>query len=212
MITIKTFVFNPFQENTYLLYDKSRQCIIIDPGMFAEAEKNDLVNFIESAGLTPEAVVNTHCHVDHMLGCHFLKEKYHVPFYIHRMELQTLETAQQFGDFFGLKIEQIPVPDHYLKDNEDFTFGSSSLRILHVPGHSEGSIALYSEPDSFILTGDVLFCGSIGRTDLPGGDYSTLIGSIREKLVPLPGNVIVYPGHGQNTTIQHEHDTNPFLM
>jgi glyoxylase-like metal-dependent hydrolase (beta-lactamase superfamily II) len=212
MITLKTFVFNPFQENTYLLFDESKKCIIIDPGMYTESERKEIIDFIGSIGLIPEAIVNTHCHVDHILGCHFLKEKYTLPFYIHPLEMKSLESAQQFGDFFDIKIEQLPSPDFYLSDDDNFKFGSSSLQIMHVPGHSEGSVALYSEADNFVLTGDVLFSGSIGRTDLPGGDYQTLIKSIREKLISLPGKVKVYPGHGPETSIQMEYDTNPFLV
>jgi len=211
MITIKTFVFNPFQENTYLLSNESNKCIIIDPGMSTVNERKELISFIDAKNLEPQAIVNTHCHVDHILGCSYLKEKYNIPFYIHKLEMQSLDSAKQFGEFFGLTIEQLPVPDRYLNETDDFIFGSTSFSIIHLPGHSEGSIALYSEPDKIILTGDVLFYGSIGRTDLPGGNYNTLVKNIHEKLLSLPGDVIVYPGHGPKTTIQNEHDTNPFL-
>ena len=128
-----------------------------------------------------KAIVNTHGHIDHVLGCLYLKEKYKLPFYIHEMELPLLENAVQFGDFFGIDAEPPPAPDHYLIEGHDFKFGISSLQIYHVPGHSEGSIALYSEPDKIIITGDVLFYGSIGRTDLPGGNYNTLVKQIRER-------------------------------
>ena len=211
MITIKTFIFNPFQENTYLLYDESKECIIIDPGMNSTPEQDMLIKFIESNDLIPKAIVNTHCHIDHILGCCYVKEKYHIPFYIHRLEIPHLENAKQFGEFFGIEIKDPPIPDHYLDEKSVFNFGSSTLQLLHVPGHSEGSIAFYSKKDKLILTGDVLFYGSIGRTDLPGGDYNTLIKNINEKLMSLPKDVIVYPGHGPQTTIQNEYDTNPFL-
>ena len=211
MISIKTFVFNPFQENTIILFDDSNHCIIVDPGMNNETEEKELVSFINNNGLLPQAIVNTHCHVDHILGCVFLKEKYALPFYAHRLELRLIETAQEFGEFFGLKVKQPPVPDTFLEEGKDIILGESTLRVIHVPGHSEGSIALYSESYKFIITGDVLFYGSIGRTDLPGGNYNTLIRSIRGKIMVLPKDVAVFPGHGSNTTIQHEYDTNPFL-
>jgi len=211
MIALKTFIFNPFQENSYILSDESKECIIVDPGMNSPAEQDELINYIKNNNLLPKAIVNTHCHVDHVLGCLCLIKKYTIPFYAHELEIPLLETAIQFGEFFGLEVEQPPAPDHYLTEGQEYNFGVSSLQILHVPGHSKGSVALYSKTDKLILTGDVLFYGSVGRTDLPGGDYNTLINSIREKIMSLPKDVDVYPGHGPKTTIQYEYDTNPFL-
>lgn len=211
MITLKTFVFNPFQENTYALNDESKECIIVDPGMNSPAEQEELIRYIEKNNLLPKAIVNTHCHVDHILGCQYLVKKYNIPFYANKLEIPLIETAIQFGEFFGLEIEQPPMPDHYLTENNNYNFGNSSFQVFHVPGHSEGSVALYSKEDKLVITGDVLFYGSIGRTDLPGGNYNTLINSIRQKLMMLPKDVEVYPGHGPKTTIQNEYDTNPFL-
>ena len=211
MITLKIFVFNPFQENTYVLSDESKECIIVDPGMNSQEEQDELNHYIEKNNLLPKAIVNTHCHVDHVLGCQHLIKKYNIPFYANELEIPLLETAIQFGEFFGLEVEQPPMPNHYLTEDKEYNFGNSSLQIFHIPGHSAGSVALYSKEDKLILTGDVLFHGSIGRTDLPGGSYDTLINSIREKLMTLPKDVDVYPGHGPKTTIQNEYDTNPFL-
>ncbi len=211
MIALQKFVFNPFQENTYILSDESKECIIIDPGMYTIEEQEELDNYIKINRLIPKAIVNTHGHVDHILGCRFLKEKYNLPFYIHKLETKVLETSLQFGDFFGLQLKEPPAPDYFLDETNEFRFGNSILELFHVPGHSQGSIALYSRADKVILTGDVLFYGSIGRTDLPGGDYNTLIQSICDKIMSLPKDFTVFPGHGPKTTIQYEYDTNPFL-
>lgn len=211
MINIKVFVFNSFQENTFVISDESKDCIIVDPGMSSKEENEELSNYIEEIKLTPIAMINTHCHVDHVLGCKYIKEKYQVPFYIHPLEKMLLERAQDFGSFFGMEVEPPPAADHYLEDNAVYKFGRTEIDIIHVPGHSTGSIALYSKPDASIIMGDVLFRGSIGRTDLPGGDYDTLIRGIKQKILVLPREVIAYPGHGPSTTIGDEYDTNPFL-
>lgn len=211
MINIKVFVFNSFQENTFVISVESNNCIIVDPGMSTKEEKEELSNYIEETKLTPVAMINTHCHVDHVLGCKYIKEKYQIPFYIHPDEKMLLERAQDFGDFFGMEVEPPPAADYYLEDNSVYKFGDTELNIIHVPGHSTGSIALYSKPDASIIMGDVLFRGSIGRTDLPGGDYDTLIRGIKQKILVLPREVIAYPGHGPSTTIGDEYDTNPFL-
>jgi hydroxyacylglutathione hydrolase len=212
MLTVKTFVFNDFQENTYLLYDHTLACCVIDPGMNSESERMEFDDFILQHKLKPGEIINTHCHVDHVLGCKYLKSRYNIPFYIHMKEIDVLEKAQLYGNFFGLKVETPPSPDHYVEEGETFKIGESELKFFHVPGHSEGSIALYCATDRILITGDVLFRGSIGRTDLPGGDYTTLIKSIKTKLMTLPGNVDVYPGHGAKTTIENERNSNPFLI
>jgi hydroxyacylglutathione hydrolase len=211
MIKLEAFVFNPFQENTFLLSDESGKCIIIDPGMYDPGENRQITEFIQDRGLIPEAIVNTHCHVDHVLGCRYLKDQYDIPFCFHKDDQEMLERAPELGAIFGLEVDMLPEADRYLVAGEKFQFGNSELQLIHVPGHSKGSLALYSEPDKFVITGDALFNGSIGRTDLPGGDYNTLIESIRNRLMTLPGEVKVYPGHGPSTTIAYEHDTNPFL-
>ena len=212
MITIKTFVFNSFQENTYILFDESKSCIIVDPGMNSSNEETTLQDYILQNKLKPTAMINTHCHIDHVLGCKFVKDTYKVPFYIHPDEVPVLDNAIEFGEMFGLHVEAPPTPDKYLNQGDKYIFGVSELQIMHVPGHSPGSITLYSAPDNFIITGDVLFYGSIGRTDLPGGDYQTLIDNIKSKILVLPREVKAFPGHGPYTTIGDEYDTNPFLV
>jgi hydroxyacylglutathione hydrolase len=212
MIKVNTFTFNPFQENTYLLSDHTKKCKVIDPGMNSDEERKEFDQFLIAHDLVLEAIVNTHCHVDHVLGCKYLKEKYNVPFCIHRQELQMLENVQLFGEYFGLETEPPPAPDEFISENDLLTIGDSKLKIIHVPGHSEGSLVFYSLEDGFLIAGDVLFRGSIGRTDLPGGDYNTLIYSIRSKILTLPLNTRVFPGHGPYTTVENESKTNPFLI
>ena len=212
MVKIKSFVFNDFQENTIVLSDESNRCIFIDPGCFVEQERKELDNFLKDNNLTPEMIVNTHCHVDHILGNNYLVDKYNLPVYAHVSDEKLIATAKEYAKLFGLNISSPPAVTSYLKDGDTLSFGNSSLSVIHVPGHSPGSIALYHLEQKFIIAGDVLFYGSIGRTDLPGGNYDMLINSIRQKLLTLPGDVIVYPGHGPVTTIQQEHDTNPFLQ
>jgi hydroxyacylglutathione hydrolase len=211
MIHIKIFEFNAFQENTYVLFDETKQCIIFDPGCNNPKEKKELTDFIEKEQIIPKAIINTHCHVDHLLGCKFVHDKYKVPFYAHKDEIMLIEKAKELGAFFGIEVEQPPIPDFFLSDGQKFTFGNSELLISHVPGHSPGSIAIYNINSKIIITGDVLFRGSIGRTDLPGGDFDTLIECIKSRLLILPREVVVYPGHGPNTTIGNEIDSNPFL-
>lgn len=211
MIKLEVFVFNPFQENTFLLSDESGKCIVVDPGMYDPRENKQISEFIEARKLIPEAIVNTHCHVDHVLGCRYLMDQYTIPFCFHEDEQEMLDRAPELGAIFGLKVDKLPEADRYLVAGEKFQFGNSELQLIHVPGHSKGSLALYSESDKFVITGDALFNGSIGRTDLPGGDYNTLIESIWNNLMILPRDVKVYPGHGPSSTIGYEHDTNPFL-
>ncbi len=212
MIKIKYFVFNDFQENTFVLFDESNRCIIIDPGCFMNQEKTELEDFLQSNNLVPEKIVNTHSHVDHILGNSYLVDKYNLPVYAHEADEMLISTAREYAKLFGLTISQPPVINQFLKDNDELTFGNSSLKVMHVPGHSPGSLAFYSVEQKFVISGDVLFYGSIGRTDLPGGNYDLLINSIKQKLLKLPGDTEVYPGHGPVTTIQQEHDTNPFLQ
>lgn len=211
MITVKRFVFNSFEENTYLLFDESKNCLIVDPGMNSSNEEESFIDYIKQNNLNPVAIINTHCHVDHVLGCKFVKNAFQIPLYIHPDETHVLKSAVSFGEFFGLQVDTPPDPDKFLNQDDTYTFGNSKLQIMHIPGHSPGSITLYSNSDNFIITGDVLFNGSIGRTDLPGGDYPTLIKHIKSKLLVLPREVVVFPGHGPYTTIGNEYDTNPFL-
>ncbi len=212
MIKVQKFVFNPFSENSFLLYDETGECVLADMGSYTVDEKKKVLYFIENNRLKPVMIVNTHCHVDHVLGNSFFKNKFKIINAAHADDEFLLENAVETGKIFGLEVEAPPKSDVYLQEGKRISFGNSFLEIIHVPGHSPGSVALYSKDDNFILTGDVLFNGSIGRTDLPGGDYDTLIRSIREKLLELPDDVLVYCGHGAETTIGEEKVNNPFLL
>ncbi|MFC2151344.1 MBL fold metallo-hydrolase [Bacteroidota bacterium] len=211
MTRIKSFVFNPFQENTYLLYDETNECIIIDAGCNDEHEFVQLDRFIAEKNLTLKSIVNTHCHIDHIMGNAHLVNKYNVPTIAHKEDMPLLERSNDMALAFGFNVQEPPKPTQFVVENDKIEFGNTILKVKHVPGHSPGSIALYNEKDQFVIVGDVLFQGSIGRTDLPGGNYDTLISSIKEKLFILDGAVEVYPGHGEKTTIEHEKNTNPFF-
>jgi len=211
MLKIKTFVFNPFQENTFLLYDETNECVIIDAGNHNLNEKNELFTFIEEQKLTPKYLINTHCHIDHIMGNADVMEKYNIPSIAHQEDLPLIERVNDMALAFGFQVKEPPKPNKLVVDSENITFGNSTLEVRHVPGHSPGSIAIIAKDEHFAVVGDVLFKGSIGRTDLPGGDYNTLIHSIKQKLFILDDEFVVYPGHGDSTTIYHEKSTNPFF-
>ena len=210
---IKRFVFNPFQENTFVLYDESKECVIIDPGCYEKAEEEELENFISENGLKPVALLNTHCHIDHILGNQFVAEKWGVELQMHKDDLPLLENAGQVSKMYGLQnYSGSPFPKHFLKEGDKFTFGESELNIIFTPGHAPGHICFYSEKNNLIISGDVIFQMSIGRTDLPFGDYDTLIKSITEKIFPLPGQTQIHCGHGPSTVLNYEREHNPFLQ
>jgi len=211
MISIKKFTFNPLQENTYVLYDETGDCIIIDAGCYFSYEKEELVSFIEESGLNPVKLVNTHCHFDHILGITFCRTKYKVPFYMHQDDEFLIERAAEQGDVFGVPLEPVGPPDGLISEGEQVRFGNSWLETIHVPGHAPGSLVFYHPGQKFMLAGDVLFNGSIGRTDLPRGNYGQLIRNIRAKLLILPEDTVVYCGHGPETSIGAEKKSNPFL-
>ena len=211
MLKIDSFTFNPFQENTYVLSDESGECIIIDPGCYDAEEKEELSIFIDSKGLKPVKILLTHAHIDHVLGINFLAGKYGLPIVMNSIETELLKSASIYGQMWGIQVEPAPDPQEFLKDGDTFTFGKTELEVLFTPGHSPGSLSFYHRPTKQLIAGDVLFYGSIGRTDLPGGNFETLEKSIRTKLYTLEDDVIVYSGHGQSTTIGHEKRTNPFV-
>jgi hydroxyacylglutathione hydrolase len=208
---IKEFVFNPFQENTYVVYDESLECVIIDPGCYDTGEEQELKNFIEDSRLQPVALLNTHCHIDHVFGNQFIATTYNLKPQIHELEVRVLQSAVMVAEMYGLEVTASPEGEITLVDNGLFRFGNTELKMIFTPGHSPGSICFYSEKDNILIGGDVLFQGSIGRTDLPGGDYHTLISSIKQKLFLLPDGTVVFPGHGPQTTIGYEKKFNPFL-
>lgn len=211
MIAFQNFVFNELGVNSFVLYDNTQQCIVVDPGCNTDNQRNELISFINSHKLKTAYIINTHGHFDHVFGNSWAKSVFDCPLLMHKDDLPLIENADKYAGIFGFHISKPPLPDGYLADNELICFGDSSLKIIHVPGHSPGSICLYAESEGLLICGDVLFNGSIGRTDLPGGDQDLLISGIQMKLMTLPGNTVVWPGHGPKTTIKHEYDTNPFL-
>jgi glyoxylase-like metal-dependent hydrolase (beta-lactamase superfamily II) len=212
MIQIETFIFNPFQENTYLVSDDTGACILIDPGCHFENERRQLKDYIEKHRLQPQLIVHTHGHIDHVLGINFIKEAYGIKAVMHPDDLSVLRSSKDFGRMVGLEIDQPGDPELHVFDDEQVKFGNTSLEVFHVPGHSPGSIALYHQDRGILYPGDVLFRRGIGRTDLMGGDYSTLVRSIKERLFTLPEATTVYPGHGEPTTIGEEKRENPVLL
>lgn len=210
MISIKTLVFNPFAENTSILYDETGECVIVDPGCYTSEEKDHLKKVIERDNLKPVALVNTHCHIDHVLGNEFVMDEYHLELEIPEDDEETYNAVPTYAGTYGFPLYRHVKADKLIKPGQKITFGNSSLKALYVPGHSKGHLAFVSEDDKICVGGDVLFDNSIGRTDLPGGDFNTLIDSIQNVLFKLPEEMVVYPGHGPTTTIGKEMKSNPF--
>jgi len=208
---INRLVFSPIDVNTYVLADDSDDCAIIDCGCYDNSEFDRLVRFIESRKLNPVLLLNTHCHLDHVFGNGFMLEKYNLKTLSGVEDEVNRIKAAKHAALFGLSMDEPPEPGGFIADRQKIKFGSTELIALNVPGHSPGSIAFYCEKDGCVFTGDALFAGSIGRTDLEGGDYDTLINSISGRLFVLPPSTIVYPGHGSQTTIENERMTNPFF-
>lgn len=205
------FVFSPIEVNTYILSDNSGKCAVIDCGCYEKAEFGKLSRFLDNKSLEPVLLLNTHCHLDHIFGNKMFLEKYNIRTYCHGNEETNRKDSIIHADIFRLKMEIPPEPAGLLKDGEIVTFGTTELKVLFVPGHSSGSLAFYCEKEGVVFTGDALFAGSIGRTDLSGGNYDILIHSIKTKLFVLPPSTIVYPGHGESTTIEREIKTNPYF-
>jgi hydroxyacylglutathione hydrolase len=205
-------VFSPIQVNTYILADKSGECAIIDCGCYDKNEFAQLAGFIESKNLKPVLLLNTHSHLDHIFGNGFMLEKYGLRTFCCELDEQNRLDASDHARLFGLTMKEPPEPGGFITDNQEITFGTTNLVALHVPGHTAGSLAFYSEINGCVFTGDALFAGSIGRTDLQGGSYETLINSIKNKLFVLPPSTVVYSGHGSETTIQREMKSNPFFV
>lgn len=212
MITISAFTFNPFQENTFVLYDETNACVIIDAGCYTNHEKAQLSSFIAKNKLNPKLLLNTHCHIDHVLGNAYVYEHYRLKTYMHKADLPTLEMAPLSGKMWDIGLEDVPEPEKYIKEGDIIEFGNSKLEILFTPGHSIGHIVFVNHQQKFVIGGDVLFKQSIGRTDLPGGNHQQLLDSIRTKLFTLADDYVVYPGHGPETTIGYEKKHNPFLL
>lgn len=211
MFTIQTFTFNPFHENTYVLFNKEKQAIIIDPGAYDNKEKFRLENFIEDNGLEVKYLLNTHCHIDHVFGEKYFSHKYNATPHIHLEEEEILFTASTVSEQYGLEFEEYKGNVHFIDEKDKIILGQDQLQIIFTPGHSPGSLSFYCEKQKFVISGDVLFRQSIGRTDLYKGNHQQLLHSIKEKLFTLPDDTTVYPGHGHITSIGFEKINNPFL-
>ena len=212
MKNLTRFVFNPFGVNTYILSDSSGECIIVDPACQGENEEKQLYDFIRVNNLTPVAMINTHYHIDHVLGNAFVCSKYNLKPLCHPESRLLWERAEAMGAAFGMKLNNSYIPETFLNEGDKISFGSQAVEILYTPGHADGSICLVCHAHRYVITGDVLFLESVGRTDLPTGDLDKLQESIYNKLFSLPDDFRVYPGHGPETTIGHEKVNNPFLF
>ena len=212
-MNIVKFVFNPIQENTYLLWDQTMECIIIDAGNSSAGEDSRLADFIANNGLKPVMAVNTHGHFDHLMGVNFLKQTYGVKFALSSKDEYLRASAQQSCAMFGIAaVVDVPQIDIDLDTIDTISFGETELKVIKTPGHTPGGVCLYHEQSSQLFSGDTLFRESIGRTDLPGGEYGTIIRSILSNIIPLGDEVTVYPGHSDKTTIGHESLYNPFVV
>ncbi len=211
MIKVEHFTFNPFAENTYVLSNEKDEALIIDPGCYFTEEEKMLQNYITTKRLKPLLLLNTHCHLDHVFGNNWVHKTYGLELHLHQGEVVVLETAPASGNLYGLGFTNYKGPLHFLKEGDEIIFGDNKLKVLFTPGHSPASVCFYCKAQHFIIGGDVLFHESIGRFDLPGGNEELLYKSIRETLYVLPDETIVYPGHGEPTTIGHEKKFNPFV-
>jgi glyoxylase-like metal-dependent hydrolase (beta-lactamase superfamily II) len=212
MLTVRAFTFNPFSENTYLITNEKGSCWIVDPGMYDTPEITGFINLLTKEGLTPRSIINTHAHIDHIFGVQALVDRYSLPFGVHPLEKPVLNYASASATMYGLRPVTVPPPDLWFDENTPLDLEGDELRLLFTPGHSPGSVCFYYPEGSWLIGGDVLFAGSIGRSDLPGGNHDTLLRSIRTQLLPLPDNTTIYSGHGPATTIGDERYTNPFLQ
>lgn len=208
---IQRFTFNEFEENTYVLYDSTGQCVIIDPGCNTLSEQSELTLFIKNNNLQPQLLINTHCHIDHIFGNQFVAETYKLSLHAHEKEVEVLNSGSSVALFYQMEYDTSPKIEHFLYHDDEIEFGDTKLKVIFTPGHSPGSISLFHKDSETLISGDVLFESSIGRTDLPGGDYDIMIHSIQSQLFTLPESTVVYPGHGGPTTIGKEKRTNPFF-
>lgn len=206
-----SFTFGPFSENTYVVSNESGECVIFDPGMYQSSEEQELDRYISQAKLKPSMLINTHCHIDHIMGNTYCAEKYGLSLQAHALEKQVLEMGAGSAKLYGLHYNPSVPINQFLTERDQIVLGDEHFKILFTPGHSPGSLSFWHSKQNFVIAGDVLFRNSIGRTDLPGGEYQTLIHSIKTQLLTLPGNTTVYSGHGPSTRIDYESSNNPFI-
>ncbi len=213
MLQIKVFCFNPFGENTYLLWDApSGEGVIVDPGCYEDDESAQLYSFIEKEGVKPKAILLTHGHFDHVFGVTETSQKYSIPVYMHPDDSVMLEFNRKIVGPFGLSEPDVSFPFEPIYDGQELSILEHPFTVIHTPGHTPGGVCLYDKDSSVLLTGDTLFAGSIGRSDLPFGDYDKLIVSIMDKLMGLPADTEILPGHGPVSNIGQERTHNPFLQ
>lgn len=213
MVQVKSFTFNFFNENTFVLWDdETKESAIIDPGVYSSDEQITLTDFITNQHLNVKFLINTHCHIDHILGCKFVKKKFNPVYYAPEKDILLLENSVMQAQMFDINFEEPPSPDKLINDETELFLGDSKIVFLFTPGHTPGEYCLYLEKEKICITGDVLFKEGIGRTDLWGGNYDALINSIENKLFSLPDDVKIYPGHGDESTIGYEKQYNPFLI
>ena len=210
-MNIKTFVFNPFYENTYVISSSQNNCLIIDPGCYESFERKELTDFIEMEGLKVSAIINTHCHIDHVLGNDYLKDTYSVPLKIPIHEQEIFGAIPAYAPQWGINGYRQAKVDEFLEEGKTIKLDEIEFEMIEVPGHSPGHLVFYQRENKVLIGGDVLFRESIGRTDLPGGNHDDLLSNIQNKVYVLPEDVTVYPGHGPTTTIGHEKNNNPFV-
>ena len=208
---VNRFVFNSFGVNTYVLTDNTGKCLIVDPACQSKHEENELATFLNGNNLQPTGMVNTHFHIDHIVGNTFICNTFNLTPQCHKCCKMFWETAVEFGSVFGIKVENLIIPSNFIEEGDSIEFGNSSVQVLYTPGHADGSVCLVNHTERYVIAGDVLFRDSIGRTDLPTGNFDVLFQSITSKLFTLPDDYVVYPGHGPETTIGYEKRNNPFL-
>lgn len=211
MLKIKLFTFNPFQENTYILYDDNGAAAIVDPGCYESEEQEVLRSFILSENLNPQLLLNTHCHIDHVLGNAWVKRTFDIPLLIHDKDIAVLNSVKAYASNYGFHKYESTEPDGYLSTDQDIQIGDEKLEVRFVPGHAPGHVVFYHKESGVCIAGDTLFRTSIGRTDLPGGDHALLLEKIKSELFSLPDDTIIYPGHGPVTSIGFEKNNNPFV-
>lgn len=212
MLHIHCFTFNPFAENTYVVWDETAACVVIDPGCFNREERNELAAFLKAKSLSLSMVLNTHCHIDHVFGNDWMVKTFQVPLAAHKGDLANLQGSSAYAQMTGLPFDPSPMPTVWIEPGKDIRFGNTVFEVLFTPGHAPGHVSFYHRGSGTLFSGDVLFEGSIGRTDLPGGNYLTLMRSIFDVLLPLPEETVVWPGHGDHTTLGAEKRSNPFIL
>lgn len=212
MLAIQTFCFNPFQENTFVLFNTAKEAIIVDPGCYIRSEQATLKNWIAENELTPKLLLNTHCHLDHVFGNNFIADTYSLAVHIHPNEKIVLDRLEEASERWGVPTAAYHGEIIFIDKSESLQFGEDTFSILETPGHSPGSICFYHQAQDFIIGGDLIFQDGVGRTDLPGGNPAELIKSIREQILPLPDTLTIYNGHGPATTLGREKLHNPYIQ